>query len=198
MLEPRTAARGYIATTEDGFNVYGAGFREANGLYVRNGDLNGKPLYETIIDGAAAFTLSWTGARWEIASVVYITSVGEIVTSDGNWLYEPGDILYFNVSADATPPEAGWELDVGIDLPPYVDALSEIGEAMGFFLWREVGRWRSYQLHSISRQERHPRGKQCHWNSLRSIQEGLDGHIRQRRVWHASNSPDRVGRVHVL
>lgn len=133
VLEPRTAARGYIATTEDGFNVYGAGFREANGLYVRNGDLNGKPLYETIIDGAAAFELSWTGTRWEIESVVYITSVGEIVTSDGNWLYAPGDILYFNVAVDATPPETGWELGVGIDLPPYVDALSEIGEAMGYF-----------------------------------------------------------------
>ena len=133
VLEPRTAARGYIATTEDGFNVYGAGFREANGLYVRNGDLNGKPRYDTIIDGSAAFTLSWTGTRWEIESVIYITSVGEIVTSDGNWLYEPGDILYFNVAVDATPPEAGWELGVGIDLPPYVDALSEIGEAMGYW-----------------------------------------------------------------
>ena len=42
VLEPRTAARGYIATTEDGFNVYGGGFSPSNGLYVRNGDENGK------------------------------------------------------------------------------------------------------------------------------------------------------------
>ena len=32
VLEPRTAARGYIATTEDGFNVYGGGFSFSNGL----------------------------------------------------------------------------------------------------------------------------------------------------------------------
>ena len=133
VLEPRTAARGYIATTEDGFNVYGAGFSEANGLYVRNGDSYGKPLYNTIVNGTKAFKLSWTGARWEISSLTYITSEGEIVTSDGNWLYAPGDVLYFNVALDLTPPEAGWEIGVGIDLPPYVDALSEIGEAMGYW-----------------------------------------------------------------
>ena len=133
VLEPRTAARGYIATTEDGFNVYGAGFREANGLYVRNGDSNGKPRYETIVNGITAFALNWTGARWEISSLAYITSEGKIVTSNGSWLYAPGDILYFNVAVDLTPPGAGWELGVGIDLPPYVDALSEIGEAMGYW-----------------------------------------------------------------
>ena len=133
VLEPRTAARGYIATTEDGFNVYGGGFREANGLYVRNGDSNGKPRYETIVNGIAAFALNWTGARWEISSLAYITSEGKIVTSNGSWLYAPGDILYFNVAVDLTPPGAGWELGVGIDLPPYVDALSEIGEAMGYW-----------------------------------------------------------------
>jgi hypothetical protein len=133
VLEPRTVSRGYIATTEDSFNVYGAGFQEANDLYVRNGDLNGKPFYNSIFDGAAGFKLNWTGVRWEIESVVYITSNGKIVTSDGNWLYEPGDILYFNVATDATPPKTGWELGVGLDLPPYVDALSEIGEAMGYW-----------------------------------------------------------------
>jgi len=133
VLEPRTAARGYVATTQDGYNVYGGGFSPSNGLYVRNGTSNGKPRYDTIIDGAVAFTLRWNGTKWEIESQVYITSAGEIVTSDGNWLYEPLDILYSNVGVDATPPEAGWVTDQGIDLPPYVDALSEIGEAMGYW-----------------------------------------------------------------
>jgi hypothetical protein len=133
VLEPRTAARGYIATTEDGFNVYGGGFSPSNGLYVRNGDLNGKPSYNLVEDGSPEFRLSWTGARWEITALVYITSAGVVVTSNGAWLYQPGDVLYYNVGVDATPPEAGWVTDQGIDLPPYVDALSEIGEAMGYW-----------------------------------------------------------------
>ena len=133
VLEPRTAARGYIATTEDGFNVYGGGFSPSNGLYVRNGDLNGKPSYNLVEDGSPKFRLSWTGARWEITALVYITSAGVVVTSNGAWLYQPGDVLYYNVGVDATPPAVGWVTDQGIDLPPYVDALSEIGEAMGYW-----------------------------------------------------------------
>ena len=133
VLEPRTAARGYIATTQDGFNVYGAGFSPSNGLYVRNGDANGKANYNVVRDNVATLSLRWSGSQWEIVSLVYITSAGLIVTSNGDWLYEPGNVLYYNVAVDATPPETGWELGVGIDLPPYVDALSEIGEAMGYW-----------------------------------------------------------------
>ena len=132
MLEPRTAARGYIATTEDGYNVYGGGFSPSNGLYVRNGDLNAKPSYNIVEDKQGVFSLSWNGARWEIASLVYITSAGIIVTSDGDWLYEPGDVLYYNDGVDATPPETGWVTDQGVDLSPYVQELSEIGEAIAF------------------------------------------------------------------
>ena len=133
VLEPRTAARGYIATTEDGFNVYGGGFSPSNGLYVRNGDLNGKPSYNLVVDGIPEFRLSWNGARWEITTLVYITSTGVVVTSNGAWLYQPGDVLYYNDSTDSTPPESGWITDQGIDLAPIVDALSEIGEAMGYW-----------------------------------------------------------------
>jgi hypothetical protein len=133
VLEPRTAARGYIATTEDGFNVYGGGFSPSNGLYVRNGDLNGKPSYNLVVDGIPEFRLNWNGARWEISALAYITSAGVVVTSDGAWLYQPGDVLYYNDSTDSTPPEYGWITDQGIDLAPIVDALYEIGEAMGFW-----------------------------------------------------------------
>jgi len=133
VLEPRTAARGYIATTEDSYNVYGAGFPASNGLYVRNGDENGKPRYNLVTDGFPEFRLSWNGTQWEIITLVYITSKGVVVTSEGDWVYEPGDVLYFNTAADATPPEAGWVTDQGIDLAPIVDGLSEIGEAMGYW-----------------------------------------------------------------
>ena len=90
VLEPRTAARGYIATTEDSFNVYGAGFSPSNGLYVRKIDVNGKASYNIIYNDAPKFDMSWNGSRWEITAMVYITSQGLIVTSNGNWLYEPG------------------------------------------------------------------------------------------------------------
>tara|TARA_R110002050_G_scaffold137755_1_gene261444 strand:+ start:8897 stop:9835 length:939 start_codon:yes stop_codon:yes gene_type:complete len=135
VLEPRTAARGYIATTEDGFNVYGGGFSPSNGLYVRNGDLNGKPSYNLVEDGSPKFRLSWNSAifDWQITALLYITSAGVVVTSNGAWLYQPGDVLYLNDAQDATPPGAGWITDQGADLPPYVDALSEIGEAMGYW-----------------------------------------------------------------
>jgi len=133
VLEPRTAARGYIATTEDSYNVYGAGFPASNGLYVRNGDEDGKPSYNMVADGSPEFQLSWNFIRWEITTLVYITSEGVVVTSEGDWVYEPGDVLYFNYASDATPPEAGWITGQGIDLPPIVDALSEIGEAMGYW-----------------------------------------------------------------
>ena len=133
VLEPRTASRGYIATTEDGYNVYGGGFGPSNGLYVRNGDANAKPSYNIVEDKQGVFSLSWNGSRWEITSLVYITSKGIIVTSDGAWLYEPGDVLYYNDGVDATPPEAGWVTDQGVDLSPYVQELSEIGEAIAYW-----------------------------------------------------------------
>jgi hypothetical protein len=71
--------------------------------------------------------------QWQIITLVYITSEGVVVTSEGEWVYEPGDVLYFNDSGDSTPPGAGWVTDQGIDLPPIVDGLSEIGEAMGYW-----------------------------------------------------------------
>jgi hypothetical protein len=115
--------------------VYGGGFSPSNGLYVRNGDLNGKPSYNLVEDGSPKFRLNWNSAvfRWEITALAYITSAGVVVTSNGAWLYQPGDFLYVNYGTDATPPGAGWVTDQGIDLPPYVDALSEIGEAMGYW-----------------------------------------------------------------
>ena len=133
VLEPRTAARGYIATTEDSYNVYGAGFSPSNGLYVRNGDEDGKPSYNMVTDGFPEFKLSWNSIRWEITTLVYITSKGVVVTSEGDWVYEPGDVLYFSYAPDATPPVGGWITGQGIDLPPIVDGLSEIGEAMGYW-----------------------------------------------------------------
>jgi len=128
VLEPRTAARGYIATTEDSYNVYGAGTTEANGLYVRNGNsIDGNPAYTKYdSDGTTALYNMWSDTLnlWHITSsaiddpsvILYIASVPQVL----------GD-----------PPTSGWYICpttcIGKELAPTVQALSEIGEAMGYW-----------------------------------------------------------------
>lgn len=117
VLEPRTAARGYIATTEDSINVYGAGTAEANGLYVRNGNsVDTNPLYTLYKDDVAVYQITSTaGSLWAIQDVV------------------SSDVLYSNVGG-ATVPEGVWAVEAGGEsLAPVVQALSEIGEAIGYW-----------------------------------------------------------------
>ena len=117
VLEPRTAARGYIATTEDSINVYGAGTTKANGLYVRNGNsVDTNPLYTLYKDDVAVYQITSTaGSLWAIQDVVST------------------DILYSNVGG-ATVPEGVWTVETdGVSLAPVVQALSEIGEAIGYW-----------------------------------------------------------------
>ena len=124
VLEPRTAKRGYIATTEDSINVYGAGTTEANGLYVRNGDSpNLNPAYTLYdSDGITALYNIWSDGGplfgW------YITS-----TAIGN----NGDTLYSNYTEELGVPESGWSASNGVSPTPIVQALSEIGEAIGYW-----------------------------------------------------------------
>jgi hypothetical protein len=117
VLEPRTAARGYIAATEDSINVYGAGTAEANGLYVRNGNsVDTNPLYTLYKDDVAVYQITSTaGSLWAIQDVV------------------SSDVLYSNVGG-ATVPEGVWAVEAGGEsLAPVVQALSEIGEAIGYW-----------------------------------------------------------------
>ena len=117
VLEPRTASRGYIATTEDSINVYGAGTTEANGLYVRNGNsVDTNPLYTLYKDDVAVYQITSTaGSIWAIQDVVST------------------DILYSNVGG-ATVPEGVWTVEAGgVSLAPVVQALSKIGEAIAYW-----------------------------------------------------------------
>jgi len=120
VLEPRTVARGYIAYTEDSYNVYGAGTSEVNGLYVRNGSsVDGKPAYTLYdADGVTALYSLWSnsGVQWRIAT----GDVGGFPTN-----------LYDINSASATPPTSGWGSITGDTPSPIVQALSEIGEYIG-------------------------------------------------------------------
>jgi hypothetical protein len=126
VLEPRTAARGYIATTEDSYNVYGAGTAEANGLYVRNGNsVDGNPAYTLFdTDGTTALYNIWSSlnAAWQITDGV---------------VNSPTNSLYGVSSTSTTPPLDGWgrptQFFTGASPAPIVQALSEIGEAIGYW-----------------------------------------------------------------
>lgn len=124
VLEPRTASRGYIATTEDSINVYGAGTTEANGLYVRNGNsVDTNPKYTLYNDDEAVYQITSTaGSIWAIQEVA------------------SGDILYSSIGG-AIVPEGVWTLETDGKSPaPIVQALSEIGEAIGYWgaaKWQE-------------------------------------------------------------
>jgi hypothetical protein len=116
VLEPRTASRGYISTVEDSYNVYGAGTAEANGLYVRDGetvDLN--PKYSKVVDGVIKFQIeSAGGGAWALQNV------------------DSGEIDYSSFGS-TTPPEGAWVVEQGASPAPIVNALSEIGEAIGYW-----------------------------------------------------------------
>lgn len=122
VLEPRTAYRGYIATSEDSFNVYGAGTDAVNGLYVRNGNSDdARPaytLYDT--DGTTALYNMWGSSSY----MWVITSHG----IDGGF-----SEVYGQVSSSSTPPASGWNSGSGISPAPTVQALSDIDEAMGYW-----------------------------------------------------------------
>jgi len=123
VLEPRTAVRGYIATTEDSINVYGAGTEEANGLYVRNGDSNGVPAYTMYVNKVGIYSLR----RTAILGSIY----WEIVTGD---LTSFALVIYNKASNSSTPPLDGWAVAIsGVSPAPIAQALSEIGEAMGYW-----------------------------------------------------------------
>ena len=117
VLEPRTVERGYVAYTEDSYNVYGAGTEAANGLYVRDGNsVDGNPRYSLYAeDGTKTHDIESTGnVAWAIQDLI------------------AADILYSIGSSSTTPPETGWAVETdGEDPAPIVQALSEIGEYIG-------------------------------------------------------------------
>ena len=90
VLEPRTAERGYIATTEDSINVYGAGTTEANGLYVRNGNsADTNPKYTLYNDDEAVYQITSTaGSIWAIQEVasgdILYSSTGGAIVPEGS------------------------------------------------------------------------------------------------------------------
>ena len=137
VVEPRTVERGYVAYTEDSFNVFGAGIGEANGLYVRNGNsADGNPTYKLAKDGADLYQITSTGGSiWAIQEI------------------ESGDILYSSLGG-ATVPENTWKVETDGEEPaPLVQPLSEIGEYIGHWngeIWacEDAKRGQAYPDHN--------------------------------------------------
>ena len=139
VVEPRTVSRGYVAYTEDSYNVFGAGTSEANGLYVRDGNsVDGNPTYSLYAeDGTKTHDIESTGnVAWAIQDLV------------------TADILYSIGSSSTTPPETGWTVETDGESPaPIVQATSEIGEYIGHWdgeLWTcaDTQRGQAYPDHN--------------------------------------------------
>ena len=112
--EPRTVSRGLLQTSEDSFNVHGAGTSDVNGLYVRNGTVNSKAaytLYDT--DGTTAkYDIEWDNSTdWQILSAADV-------------------VLYDVTDASTTPPLTGWAVDTGDTPSPLLVDVEDIETAL--------------------------------------------------------------------
>jgi hypothetical protein len=111
--QPRAVERGEIKTSEDSYQVYGAGTSEVNGLYVRNGDLNGYPKYTLYKDDEAQYSLA--------VNLPLAIATWTIYPGDGS----AGLELYVNVvdtDVTAIPPKTGWEVGSSFLFPPIPNA----------------------------------------------------------------------------
>lgn len=108
--EPRTLSRNEIQSTEDSFHVYGAGTDAVNGLYVRNGSVNGKAKYTKYdTDGTTVlYDIEWDNVTdWQILSAA-------------------DAILYDITDSSATPPTSGWAANTGTAPAPLLVDVADI------------------------------------------------------------------------
>lgn len=108
--EPRTLSRNEIQSTEDSFHVYGAGTDAVNGLYVRNGSVNGKAKYTKYdTDGTTVlYDIEWDNATdWQILSAA-------------------DAILYDITDSSTTPPTSGWAANTGTAPAPLLVDVADI------------------------------------------------------------------------
>lgn len=108
--EPRTISRGFIPYSEDSFYVYGAGTEGVNGLYVRNGTINGK----------AAYRLYDSDGTTELYSIEWDNS------SDWQLLDVSDAVIYDITDSSATPPTSGWAVNTGTAPAPLLADVADI------------------------------------------------------------------------
>ena len=84
----------------DDINVAGAGTGAVNGNYYNDGlNMNGKPSYEN--QSTFHYKLHWLGG-----------------TINQWWLYEIGNVLYYNDADTPYPPQTGWKIENGTGPAP--------------------------------------------------------------------------------
>lgn len=112
--EPRTVSRGILQTSEDSFNVHGAGTDPVNGLYVRNGSTNAKARY-TLFDSDGTtilYDMVWDGSTdWQILDV-------------------DDAVLYDTTDSSETPPLSGWASNTGESPSPLLVDVEDIETAL--------------------------------------------------------------------
>jgi hypothetical protein len=133
VVEPRTVSRGYVAYTEDSYNVFGAGTTGANGLYQKD-----------------SLETSYTHTSGDY----------KIIEDGSNWFIVDTDTYtgqYFGGGSASEPPPSGeWFTTlstVGKSPAPIVQATSEIGEYIGHWdgeLWTcaDSSRGQAYPDHN--------------------------------------------------
>ena len=132
----------------DVYTVYGAGTKDANGLYVRNGNsADGNPAY-TLYDSEGTTVLY---NLWSLSNSSWYISSSDIDDLDG--LISGG--VYANTSIQSpTPSESGWvSANESPEPAPLVQALSEIGEYIGHWngeIWasEDAKRGQAYPDHN--------------------------------------------------
>ena len=137
--EPRTVSRGFVETTEDSFNVFGAGTEEVNGLYRRNGLENAVARYSLYdSEGTKVFwDIEYDGvANWEIlVGVDHPTFVA-------------GTVYYTVADPATTPPETGWSSSTGESPTPNLRATADIETAL--YWTRGADSYRSFHTYEFS------------------------------------------------
>jgi hypothetical protein len=124
VLEPRTVERGYIAFTEDSFNVYGCGIEAVNGLYTLSSDqFNGHSVWE-LTTGEKPYYI-----RRETHNE---NNTWHLVQADSPTQDTANEYLYSDGHNGSVPTESGWSVDVdGVAPTPITQATSEIDEYIG-------------------------------------------------------------------
>jgi hypothetical protein len=117
--EPRTVSRGILQTSEDSFNVYGAGTDAANGLYVRNGNS---------IDGNPAYTLYDSDGTTSLYNLWSLLGFSWLITSSD--IDNDAEKLYIVSSGSTTPPLTGWAVSGGESPAPLLKDVDDIETAL--------------------------------------------------------------------
>jgi len=126
VVEPRTVKRGYISLTENSINVYGCGIESVNGLYTLSADeFENHTVWELTTGDKPYYIRRETHNENNAWHIVQADSATQVIANE--YLYSDGH-------DGNAPTESNWSVDIdGVAPTPITQALSEIGEAIGYW-----------------------------------------------------------------